>query len=60
MNKIIINDQLLDEKDGFISINDRGFYFGDGVYDVIRVWDAELFLPNEHINRFSTAPRKLK
>lgn len=60
MNKIIINDQLLDEKDGFISINDRGFYFGDGVYDVIRVWDAELFLPNEHINRFFNSAAKIE
>lgn len=34
--QVFINDRLVDERDATISIFDRGFLFGDGVYELIR------------------------
>ena len=31
-----------------ISPDDRGYYFGDGVYEVFRVYDGELFAKEAH------------
>jgi len=32
---------------------DRGFYFGDGVYEVVRSYDGKIFALDEHLERFS-------
>jgi len=34
-----------------VSIEDRGFQFGDGVYEVIVAYDGHPFLPEEHLVR---------
>ena len=34
-----------------VSIEDRGFQFGDGVYEVIVVYDGQVFLPAPHMKR---------
>lgn len=35
-----------------ISPEDRGFYFGDGVYEVMRTYGNRIFRLNDHLNRF--------
>ena len=35
-----------------IPYNDRGYNFGDGVYEYIRVYDGTLFTVKEHFERF--------
>lgn len=42
-----------------ISIDDRGYYFGDGVYEVIKVYDGELFTVDEHITRLFKSAEKI-
>lgn len=32
---------------------DRGTYFGDGVYEVVRSYDGEIFALDEHLERFA-------
>lgn len=32
---------------------DRGFYFGDGVYEVVRSYDGRIFALEEHLSRFA-------
>ncbi|WP_432358016.1 D-amino-acid transaminase [Sporosarcina sp. UB5] len=43
-----------------ISIDDRGYYFGDGVYEVVKVYDGELFTAEEHIERLFQSASKIK
>ena len=38
-----------------VSVEDRGFQFGDGVYEVIVSYDGRLFMPTEHLNRLRTS-----
>ncbi|WP_414052343.1 D-amino-acid transaminase [Macrococcus animalis] len=37
--------------DATISYNDRGIQFGDGIYEVVRVYHGELFTATEHFER---------
>ncbi|MFH2144301.1 MAG: aminotransferase class IV [Bacteroidota bacterium] len=43
-----------------ISPFDRGFMFGDAVYEVIRCYYGNFFMLNEHINRLSYSLSQLK
>ena len=51
MGKIIYNNELKNRSEIHIDVEDRGYQFGDGVYEVIRVYNGELFAPDMHINR---------
>lgn len=42
-----------------ISIDDRGYYFGDGVYEVIKVYNGQLFTAKEHIARLFKSAEKI-
>ncbi len=43
-----------------ISVDDRGYYFGDGVYEVIKVYNSELFTAREHLERLVQSANKIK
>ncbi len=43
MGKIIFNDQIINKSDARIDIEDRGYQFGDGVYEVIRIYKGRTF-----------------
>lgn len=54
-------DGKFTEKDNLkISIDDRGYYFGDGVYEVVKVYNDELFTAKEHFSRLFESARKIK
>ena len=38
-----------------ISVMDRGFLFGDGVYEVIPVFGNKLFRSDEHLSRLQNS-----
>ncbi|MDG5786879.1 D-amino-acid transaminase [Evansella sp. AB-P1] len=44
-------DQFIDIDDKVIPIQERGHQFGDGIYEVVRVYDGSPFLLNEHMDR---------
>ena len=49
--KVYLNGSYVDADKAVISVNDRGFFFADGVYEVIRVYDGEPFLMDAHMRR---------
>ncbi|KXZ20787.1 D-alanine aminotransferase [Bacillus nakamurai] len=49
--KILVNGLLIDREEAAVDIEDRGYQFGDGVYEVIRVYNGVLFGLHEHIER---------
>lgn len=52
MNPIVyLNGQFIALQEAKISVMDRGFLFGDGVYEVIPIFKGKLFKPNEHLQR---------
>jgi branched-subunit amino acid aminotransferase/4-amino-4-deoxychorismate lyase len=48
---IYLNGSYVDAKDAMISVEDRGFFFADGVYEVIRVYEGKPFLMDAHMLR---------
>jgi len=53
MQIAMIQDRIvpLNELDG--AYMDRGTYFGDGVYEVVRSYDGRIFALSEHLTRFA-------
>lgn len=49
--KVYLNGEYLPLKDAKISVLDRGFLFGDGVYEVIPCYQGHLFEFEAHIVR---------
>lgn len=48
---VYLNGDFLPLNEARVSVMDRGFLFGDGVYEVIPVFNGRLFLPEEHLQR---------
>ena len=51
--KIHLNGSILDERDARISPLDRGFLFGDGVYELLRGFDGHLVGLDAHARRLA-------
>lgn len=51
MSIAFLNNTFLPLKDAHISVMDRGFLFGDGVYEVIPVYAGKLFRLDHHLKR---------
>ncbi len=49
--KVSVNFQILDPSQATLSIFDRGFLFGDSVYEVIRTYAGQLFTFAAHLKR---------
>ncbi len=52
---IYLNGQYLPIADAKISVLDRGFIFGDGVYEVIPVYSRKAFRLTEHLQRLQNS-----
>ena len=52
-NIVFLNNEYLNPQDAKISIFDRGFMFGDGVYEVIASYEGKLFQSKQHLERLS-------
>jgi D-alanine transaminase len=55
MNTIFLNNQFLPADEARVSVLDRGFIFGDGVYEVIPVYGGKLFRLEQHLDRLDNS-----
>jgi D-alanine transaminase len=55
-----LNGEYGSLRDAKVSVLDRGFIFGDGVYEIIPAYGAKLFRFNEHMARLSRSLSKLR
>tara|TARA_B100000795_G_scaffold191220_1_gene145752 strand:- start:286 stop:1122 length:837 start_codon:yes stop_codon:yes gene_type:complete len=55
MDEIYLNGSFLPRSKAQISIMDRGFLFGDGVYELIPVFNKKVFLLDEHLKRLKNS-----
>lgn len=49
--RVYVNGQWVDG-DARISITDRGFMYGEGVYESLRTYTKRIFAPHQHYERF--------
>lgn len=52
---VYLNGQFLPQDQAFVSVLDRGFVFGDGVYEVIPVYGGRLFRFDQHMQRLDNS-----
>lgn len=52
MTKVFINGEFLNQDEAKVSYEDRGYVFGDGIYEYIRAYEGKLFTVKEHFVRF--------
>ena len=50
---IYLNGRIVPREEAVISIDDRGFLFGDAVYEVIRSYDGRLWAFERHMQRLA-------
>ena len=55
MDEIYLNGTFSPRSKAQISIMDRGFLFGDGVYELIPVFNKKIFLLDEHLKRLKNS-----
>ena len=60
MDIAMIDDRMLPMAELAGPYLDRGLYFGDGVYEVVRSYDGCLFALDEHLARFDRSLREIQ
>jgi D-alanine transaminase len=57
---VFLNGKFLPESQAHVSVLDRGFIFGDGIYEVIPVYGGKLFRLDEHMSRLQNSLDAIK
>jgi len=60
MSIVYLNGSFLAESEAKVSVNDRGFMFADGTYDVLRCYNGKLFHGEEHFRRLAYCLQELR
>ena len=59
MSNMLVNGQIV-ARDNIVNIEDRGYQFGDGVYEVIGVYEGKPFMLDEHMERLKRSAREIQ
>lgn len=59
MEFVFLDGNMIERADAKVDIEDRGHQFGDGVYEVIRVYNGKMFTCEEHLKRFKESAEKI-
>ena len=57
---VLWNDQIVNREDVRMDMEDRGYQYGDGLYEVIRVYNGKLFMVEEHLARLWLGAEKIR
>ena len=61
MNQFIfLNGKIIPDTDANISSGDRGFLYGDGIYETLRSYNGTPFKLSEHLDRMRYSAKQLK
>ena len=61
MNAIInVNGQVLSPSDAKVSVFDRGYLYGDSLYEVVRSYQGRFYLLHEHLDRLKRSAELCK
>ncbi len=57
---IFLNGEIVPDTDANISSADRGFLYGDGIYETLRSYSSKPFKLTEHLNRMRHSAKQLR
>jgi len=58
--QVYLNGSYVEHTDAKVSVGDRAFVFGDGIYEVVRVVNGQFFMEDEHMVRMDEGLAGLK
>ena len=59
MSLVYLNGEFKPIEEASVNVLDRGFIFGDGIYEVIPVFNRKIFRFDEHMRRLETSLNKI-
>lgn len=59
MDYALLGDKIVPKKEISVSLEDRGYQFGDGVYEVIRVYGGVIFHLEAHLGRLDDSAKAI-
>jgi D-alanine transaminase len=59
LNYVLLNHSIIKREDSKVDIEDRGYQFGDGIYEVIRVYQGQPYTLKEHLERLERSATEL-
>ncbi|MBM4066398.1 MAG: aminodeoxychorismate lyase [Planctomycetes bacterium] len=54
-NLIFLNDTIVKDTEGLLSTLDRGFLYGDGLFETLRAYEKKPFRLEDHVTRISNS-----
>lgn len=57
---VFVNGQWVDADGALVSVEDRGFQLGDGIYEVVRVYGGRPFALRRHLERLARSAAQLE
>lgn len=57
--KFYVDGKFVDKNEAKVSVLDRGLLFGDGIYEVIRIYNHQPFLMDWHMERLANSAKGL-
>jgi D-alanine transaminase len=60
MNHVLMNHDLVPRDEAAVDIEDRGYQFGDGVYEVVRIFKGKSFTMDEHLERLERSAKEIQ
>ncbi len=60
MLKVFLNGEFVEYGQAKVSVEDRGFQFGDGIYEVIRCYRGRMFAAAPHLARLGHSAREME
>lgn len=59
-DKVYLNGEYLPLAEAKVSVLDRGFLFGDGIYEVIPVYSGRVFRLEDHVERLNNSLKSIR
>ena len=60
MMQVYIDGKFFPQSKANVSVYDHGFLYGDGVFEGIRIYNDNIFMLDEHINRLYASAKAIK
>ncbi|WP_354005819.1 D-amino-acid transaminase [Fictibacillus terranigra] len=57
---VLYGDKIVEREHASIDLEDRGYNFGDGIYEVVYIYGGKPFSMEEHFKRFADSAAKLE
>jgi D-alanine transaminase len=55
-----VNGRYLDQREASVNIEDRGYQFGDGIYEVVHLHDGRFIDEGRHLDRLERSLREIR